>query len=256
MKYKCLVADDNLIDRELVIRHLSKIDTIQIVAVCDDGNDAARVLAEEQIDIVFSDIDMPNLSGIGLIKGLKQAPVFIFITSYAEYAVESFNLDVIDFIVKPLSFERLFKSVNKAIEYLELKNLLFGQKRNTVAELGEQKNLQNNEYFFIKETHGITKLSYADVLYIESLGDFSKIFTIKKEKHVTLVSLKNLEKQLPALTFMRIHKQYIINLEHIITITTNEIHLANKQVIPLSSVYKQELLDVVVNKKIITRFSV
>jgi DNA-binding LytR/AlgR family response regulator len=255
MKYKCLVADDNLIDRELVIRHLSKIDSINIVATCDDGNDAARVLAEEHIDIVFSDIDMPNLSGIGLIKGLKLPPVFVFITSYAEYAVESFNLDVIDFIVKPLSFERLFKSVNKAIEYIELKNVL-----NTKSDPILDSNLSflrnnKNEYFFIKETQGITKLAYADVLYIESLGDFSKIFTVNGDKHVTLVSLKNLEKQLPMQTFMRIHKQYILNLEHITTITSNEILLFNKQVVPLSAVYKQELLDIVVNKKIITRYS-
>jgi DNA-binding LytR/AlgR family response regulator len=254
MPYKCLVADDNLIDRELVIRHLSKINTIQVVAVCDDGNDAARVIAEEHIDIVFSDIDMPNLSGVGLMKGLKHPPVFVFITSYAEYAVESFNLDVVDFVVKPLSFERFFKSVNKAVEYIELKRLMSAQ--GGVAQTQNVSRAPKNEYFFIKETHGITKLCYSDVLYIESLGDFSKIFTINKEKHVTLVSLKNLEKQLPTAMFMRIHKQYIINFEHIITITTNEIHLLNKQVVPLSIVYKQELLDVVVNKKIITRFSV
>jgi len=254
MKYRCLVADDNLIDRELVIRYLSKIARLQIVAVCDDGDDAARSVAEDDIDIVFSDIDMPNLSGIGLIKGLKYPPVFIFITSYAEYAVESFNLDVIDFIVKPLSFERLLKSVNKATEYLDLKNLPTNP--STIAlkdELSAQ--APKDEYFFIKETHGITRLSYSDVLYIESLGDFSKIFTVNKEKHVTLVSLKNLERQLPVQVFKRIHKQYIINLDHIVTIATNEIHLSDKQIIPLSPVYKQELLEVTVSKKIITRFA-
>jgi YesN/AraC family two-component response regulator len=118
--YKCLIAEDNLLDRDGIALHLSKIDNLSIEAVCSNGLEAAAILQQKEIDIVFSDIDMPGLSGIALIQSLKQPPVFIFISAYPEYAAESYNLDVIDFIVKPVGSNRLMKAVNKAIEYIEL----------------------------------------------------------------------------------------------------------------------------------------
>jgi two-component system LytT family response regulator len=250
MNYRCLVADDSLIDRDLLLKYLSKISNIDVVAVCANGHEAAIALAEHSIDILFSDIDMPGLSGIGLVKGLKHPPVVVFITSHAEYAVESFNLDVVDFIVKPLGFERFFKAVSKAIEYLELKRSINSQHE---LKPNKQDTLKMNaEYFFIKESQGITKLRYDHVQYIESLGDYSKIFT-HSEKHVTLVSLKNLEKQLPGPIFKRVHKQYIVNLDHIVTISANEVHLSNKHVIPISMACRQEVMDLIVNNNMLTR---
>ena len=112
--YKCLVVDDNIIERDAVIMHLSKMKKIKIVGECSNGLDALELLQEKEVDIVISDIDMPNLTGIGLIKNLKKAPVFIFVTAFTEFAAESFNLNVIDYIVKPASFERILKAVNKA----------------------------------------------------------------------------------------------------------------------------------------------
>jgi len=251
MTYRCLVADDTLIDRDLLIKHLSRIDNIAVVAVCKDGHEAAKVLANEEIDILFSDIDMPFLSGMGLVKSLKYPPAVVFITSHAEYAVEGFNLDVIDFVVKPLSFERFFKAVNKAIEYVELRKSLNGS-HPVKQELPTTGKLPQAEYFFIKETNGITKIRYDEVLYIESLGDYSQLFT-QTGKHITLVSLKNMEKQLPDHLFKRIHKQYMVNLQHIVTITNNEVQLSDKQTIPISSVCRQEVIDLVVNNKVLSR---
>src|SRR4051812_5011321 len=121
IKYKVLIADDNMLERDALEMHLSKMQQLTIASVCEDGLEAQRALANEYFDIVFSDIEMPELSGFGLLKTLKKAPVFVFISAHGEFAVESYNLDVIDFIVKPVSFERLLKAVNKAIEYIELK---------------------------------------------------------------------------------------------------------------------------------------
>jgi len=249
MTYSCLIADDNVIERDLLSMFVKKIPLLNIVAECEDGLQAAEVLSTQKIDIVFCDIDMPDLSGIGLLKSLQNPPVFVFITSYRDYAVESFDLDVVDFVLKPVSFERLLKAANKAIEYVKLKT-------DSAAIIGTGMLLPESEkddYFFIKENHGVTRIKYSDVIYIESLGDFSKIHTIHNQTHIVLSSLKNLEVQLPAEVFKRVHKQYIANLNFIITIGTNDLHLLDKQTIPVSTTYRQELLDTFVNKDIIKR---
>ncbi len=254
MIYQCLIADDNPFDRYLITKYLSKIDGIAIAAVCADGFEASKVLAEQHIDILFSDIDMPFLSGIDLVKNLKQRPVTIFITSHLEYAVEGFNLDIIDFIVKPPSFERFYKAVNKAMEYLSLKKIARGN-----SDTGNDKEVPGNniitasEYFFLKENNVITRIKYSEVLYIESLGDYSKVFTQNGEKYVTLISLKSMQSQLPEQQFKRIHKQYIVNLFHIVSITANEVVLFDKQTVPISTAARQELIELLTNNKLFTR---
>ncbi|GGI24605.1 LytR/AlgR family response regulator transcription factor [Pedobacter mendelii] len=244
MIYSCLIVDDNEIDRDAIEMHIKKISSLKIVAICSDGVEAANFLANNAVDIVFSDIDMPELSGMALLKTLKNKPIFIFITSYSQYAAESFDLDALDFVVKPATFERLLKGTNKAIEYLELKKLMYNSAEN-IPKLSD-------DYFFFRETKGITKLNYSDVIYIESMGDFSKIYT-KDDKHIILVGLKNLEKQLPN-SFSRVHKQYIINVDHISTVTAHEVHLTNNFMVPISSTNRQELLDTIIDKKTLSRF--
>ncbi len=244
-KIKCIIADDNIIDRDLLEMHLSKLPQFEIVATCKDGFEAQQVVSAQDIDVVFSDIDMPVLNGINFLKTLKKAPVFIFVSSHSEYAVESYNLDVIDFIVKPATFERLLKSANKAIEYLDLKSAPPATQGATT--------LEKDNYFFIRESNDLVKLHFEDVAYIESMGDFSKIFTLQDKKHITLVSLKNLEQQLPPEFFSRIHKQYIINHNHISAISNDELTIAGKHLLSLSPSYRLTLLDKVVNKKIVTR---
>ncbi len=255
--YKCVVIDDNMIERDAMLMHLSRLKNIKVIAECADGLSALDVLKEQKVDIVFSDIDMPELTGIGLLKSLKNPPVFIFISSYSEYAVESFHLDVIDYIVKPASFERLLKAINKAIEYIELK-----KKANTPASVTESiastepfvRTVNAEEYFYIKETSGHTKLQMADVLFVESMGDFSKFHTIQGQKHIVLISLKNIEKQLPNKIFKRVHKQYIINLLHIVSIAPADIILTNLHTVPLSNAYRQDLLETAVDSKTLKRF--
>ena len=247
MLYKCIIVDDNEIERDAIEMHIKKIPSLEIISVCKNGIEAVEILSTTAIDIVFSDIDMPELSGIALLKSIKNHPLFVFVTSHTEYAAESYDLDAIDFIIKPATFERVLKAANKAIEYLGLKN----QVRNTVIDLPQRDN--EDDYFFFKETKGITKLKYSDVIYIESMGDFSKLFT-KIDKHIILVSLKNLEKQLPKNSFARVHKQYIININHIATLTNHEVHLDHDFIVPISASNRQELLENSIDKKILSRF--
>ncbi|WP_316826111.1 LytTR family DNA-binding domain-containing protein [Pedobacter miscanthi] len=249
MTYSCIIVDDNEIERDAIEMHLKKIPSLNILAVCSNGIEASQLLATTPVDIVFSDIDMPELSGMELLKSLKKQPLFIFITSFTEYAAESFNLDALDFIVKPATFERILKATNKAIEYLELKKLIGKEPQ----PIDKSTNEEGDDHFFFRETKGITKLKYDDVIYIESMGDFSKLFT-STDKHIILVSLKNLEKQLPAKIFSRVHKQYIININHIATLTNHEVHLEHNFIVPISASNRQELLEKAIDKKILSRF--
>jgi DNA-binding LytR/AlgR family response regulator len=258
MKYRCIIIEDNILERDALEMKLNKIDSLVVKAVLADGMEAVSVLKNEDIDIVFSDIDMPDLSGIELLKSLKNPPVFIFISSHSEHAAESFNLDVIDYIVKPAKIERLIKAVDKAIEYIQAKRKV--QAETPVKIIASQpatdfiRTIDAQEYFFIKENNNYNKLNMGDVLYIESMGDFSKICTTGNKSHMVLISLKNLEKQLPENLFIRVHKQYIINVLHIKNISVSDIKLGNNMVIPVSIAYKQALQDNLINKKTLTRF--
>lgn len=243
--YKCLVIDDDILQRDAVALYISKLPQLETVATCANGVEALQVLTSEPIDIVFSDIEMPELSGLNLLRTLKKAPVFVFISSHSEYAVESYNLDVIDFIVKPVTLERLLKAANKAIEYIELKKHAPVSQSATLAE--------KDNYFYIRESNDLIRIMYDDVGYIESMGNFSRIYTTKDARHITLVNLKNLEAQLPAASFTRIHKQYIINHHLITAISSDEIRIADKFTLPLSPAYRQELLNKTVNNNIVTR---
>lgn len=258
MKYKCIIVEDNILERDALAIKVKKIESLHLKAVLADGMEAIKVLKNEEIDIVFSDIDMPDLSGIELLKSLKHPPVFIFISSHPEHAAESFDLDVIDYIVKPVKIERLIKAVDKAIEYIRTKTKV--QTEIPVKQQSQQpgtdviRTIDAQQYFFIKENNNHIKINMGDVLYIESMGDFSKISTHNQKSHMVLISLKNLEKQLPENLFMRVHKQYIINLLYIKHISALDIRLSNNTIIPVSSAYRQSLQDNLINKKTLTRF--
>jgi len=255
MKYKCIIVEDNILERDALAIKLKKIDSLSVQAALADGLEAVSYLKTKQVDIVFSDIDMPDLSGIELLKSLKHPPVFIFISAHPEHAAESFDLDVIDYIVKPVKIERLIKAVDKAIEYIIAKTKVQAEPVAKPPQGSDViRTIDAQEYFFIRENNTHLKINTGDVLYIESMGDFSKICTLGQKSHVVLISLKNLEKQLPANMYMRVHKQYIINLLHIKNISPSDIKLTNNISIPISSAYKQGLQDNLIDKKTLTRF--
>jgi two-component system, LytTR family, response regulator len=247
--YNCIIVDDSLIERDLMALHLSKIKNLNIVAECADGLEALDVIQNQEIDMVFSDIDMPDLSGIGLVKSLKTPPVFVFVTSYADYAVESYNLDVVDFIVKPATFERVHKAFQKAAEYIELK-----RKQNQELCIEPLKK-ESDSYFFVKDNHAHIRVAYDDVIHIESMGDFSKIYISNHKVYVVLVSLKNIIGQLPQDNFRRVHKQFIVNLKHVSAVLPTEISLSNSQSVPFSASYRAEFMESQVEQKTLKRFN-
>lgn len=238
MKYNCLIIDDNEIERDLLESYLSISTNFNIIASCESSITAAKILSDgrQHIDVVFSDIDMPDLSGLDLLKNLKNPPVFVFVTSYPEYALDSINLDALDFMVKPISLERLIKASNKVITYLNLKNS---------ATSEQQIQTTSENYFFIKDAKGHVKIQFNDVLYIESLGDFSKLFLVEKKEHLVLVNLKNMEQQLPQETFARVHRQFIINFNALTGINGNELILSNNIKIPLGLAYRKDIIEFV-----------
>lgn len=255
--YTVIIADDNLIERDALALHLSRIKNVSVVAECSNGEETATFLKNQPVDMVFSDIDMPRLTGIDLLKGITKPPVFIFVSSYPEYAAESYNLDAIDYIVKPASAERVKKAVDKAIEYIEIKNntKLYSEKivpDIPLVEFGNQISTEN--FFFIKENNNYNKLNIQDITHIESMGDFSKIHTTGQKKFVVLVSLKNIEKQLSPKIFRRVHRQFIINILQVGVVNSAEVQLLDKNVIPISSAYRQSLIESVIEKKLLKRF--
>ncbi|NCI46523.1 LytR/AlgR family response regulator transcription factor [Sediminibacterium soli] len=256
MTYSCIAVEDNIIELHSLVSKIKKITKLSLAASFEDPVQAVHYLKENEVDIVFSDIDMPDLSGISLLRSLKKPPVFVFISAHSEHAAESFELDVIDFIVKPVQLDRLIRATDKAVEYILAKKKLGAEKSLPAAQVMQDmiRTIDAQDYFFVKEKNNYIRVNMGDVLYIESMGDFSKIITVGGKSHFILVSLKNLEKQLPDRLFARIHKQYIINLLHIIHIGAADIKLTGNAVVPLSGAYRQLLLDNIVAKKTLTRF--
>ena len=252
MHYNLLVADDNLIECDAAAMILKKLPQTGSIITCEDGDEALKILQNNKIDVVFSDINMPGLSGLNVLKNLTSPPPFVFITSYADYAVEGFNLDAIDFVLKPVTFERLKKAAEKAFEYIALKAAVRNNSPAGAKEIivtGDPA----DDHFFIRETKGITRLRYSQVLYIESMGDFSKIHKTDGQSHIILSGLKSLEGQLPDSLFKRVHKQHIINMEHLQTIARGEVFLTNRTNIPVSTAYKEGIIAAFINKDPIKR---
>ncbi|MBY0481566.1 MAG: LytTR family DNA-binding domain-containing protein [Chitinophagaceae bacterium] len=261
MNYTCILVEDNILERDSLAMKINKINGLHLKACLENGLEALNYLKKNEVDMVISDIDMPDLSGLALIKSLTNPPVFILTSSFSEHAAESFELDVIDYIVKPVKIERLNKAVDKAIDYLISKNKqlqepiiksIVSSSTPTTSEV--IRTIGAEEYVFIKENNTHIKLNMGDILYIESLGDFSKIYIVGGKSHMALISLKNLEKQLPSNLFMRVHKQYIVNTLHIKNISASDIRLSNNTLVPISISYKQSLQENLINKKSLTRF--
>lgn len=243
--YRCIIIDDNEIDRGVTELHLRKIGELGLVSEFSSSVAALRFLLNNKVDIVFCDIVMPELSGIELLKSLPNPPLFIFISNFNEFGLEAFGLNAIDYIGKPLTFDRFLQAVKKSTELLKLKKIA----RENLSPL----RTEEEDFFYFKEPKGISKLKYQDVIYIESKGDFSTIFT-STEKHVVLVSLKNLDLQLPSHQFLRVHKQYIININHIVTLSTQQCFLDFDFSVPITPASRQYLLEHSIGKHTISRF--
>lgn len=228
-KYTCIIIDDDEIDRLTVLSFAKKFAVLDILGVFESAEDALPFIEKEKVDILFLDIDMPGLNGIEFRKQTLEIPICIFITAHPEHAVESFQIETLDFIVKPLKLERFAQTVSRIEEFMEvrLKASLFE------ASIG-------GDTIYIKEGHEQTKVKLHEILYLEALKDYTLIITDKK-RHCVLSSIGNLLKEDHFQSFIRIHRSYAVQKQFIQKMNSTEIILNNNVSIPVGRSYKENL---------------
>ncbi len=233
----CIIVDDEPLARDLLEDFVSKVPFLKLKALCKNGFEAMEIIQKEKIDLIFLDIQMPDLSGIQLFQSLSVKPQVIFTTAYHDYAVEGFELDATDYLVKPFTFERFLKAANKAFKIYHVNNT----KTDSLKQVDEN---TKKDFLFIKEGTSTVRVNIDEILYIEGLKDYIKIF--KKDKfHLTLMTLKAMGEKLPKDKFIRVHRSYIIAVSKIDSIERNRIVIGEKW-IPIGDYYKegfQKLLD-------------
>lgn len=233
MKTKCLIVDDEPLARELIRRHVEKLENFEIVAECSDAMKALNILREKQVNLLFMDIQMPQITGIEFLKTLKFAPKVIITTAYREYALEGFELDVVDYLLKPITFERFLKAVNKYYQTIQDDvQLNAGPGNDKLAE---------EAYIYVKENKKIVKVYLSEIKYIEGLSEYVQIFTDKR-KIITKTSMAQMEEKLPTECFLRIHKSYIVAIGKIEAFTANTIEIHGKE-LPIGRSYKNAALS-------------
>jgi two-component system, LytTR family, response regulator len=239
-----IIADDDPVYREITLQHLALIPAIQCLAVCDSAVSVRAELQKHDPDLLILDVEMPSLSGIELAKSLTVLPMIIFISSHSNYAADAFEVDAIDYLVKPVPPHRLMRAIEKARHLQELKN-------GTPASEGFKK--ENDNSFFIKDKSSFIRINYADVLYIESLGDFVNIFLQGGDKKIALVNLKNLEQQLPESSFIRISRTHMVNRHRITAIDSSTLALGKIQ-LPIGKTYSDNVMQHIIGNSAIKRF--
>ncbi len=227
---KCLIIDDEPLAVELLEDFVSKVATLELISSCSNAIEAATIIQNNKVDLIFSDIEMPYFSGIEFIKSLDIKPLFIFTTAYSHYAVEGFNLNAVDYLVKPIPFHRFLKAVNRAQELFNLKS------ENVVSEISQN----TSDFIFVKSEYENLKVNLNTIRYIEGLKDYIKIYTDSPKPILTLSSLKAFEEKLPV-NFIRVHRSYIVSLDHINSVQRNRI-IIDKIRIPIGQNYKDEFI--------------
>jgi DNA-binding LytR/AlgR family response regulator len=237
MKLNCLIIDDEPVARSGMEEYVNEVDFLNLIGKCENPLKAASYLKDHQIDLLLLDIHMPKLSGIEFLKTLKEPPMVIFTTAYSEYALEGYSLDIIDYLMKPVSFDRFLRAVQKASDFYALKHK---------AKAVDQ------EYFFIKCDSKYERINFSELLFIESLQNYVVIHTGER-KYITYLTLSAVEEQLPQQQFMKIHKSYLIALNKVKAIEGNEVVLQNNHHIPISRALKDEVMNRILGNNLLKR---
>jgi len=228
MKIKCIIVDDEHLAIKLLEDYISKMPQLELVAKCSGAPEAMSIIQNQTIDLMFLDVQMPDLTGIEFLKSLNEKPVVIFTTAYPEYALDGYALDVIDYLLKPISFERFVMAVNKAISQVKL---LKAQIPNT-----------EKDFISLKAEHRIYKVHFDNILYIEGLKEYVIFYLKKGNRIITLESLKRLEVVLPD-NFMRIHRSHIINKNEVKSLYGNMVEIGDQKIL-IGKTYKDEVVKV------------
>ncbi len=236
---KCVTIDDEPLARECIVNYINEINFLQSVGTGNNPLELTRLLDDQKVDLIFLDIQMPVINGIEFLKMTANPPMVIITTAYPSYALESFQLDVLDYLVKPITFNRFFKAVNKAKDYHQLLS--------RPAQINDRPKTEPG-YFFIKCDYKYERIYFDDILYVQALQNYVTIFTAKG-KYVTLLSLKSVEEKLDSKSFIRVHKSFIVSISKIEAIENSEISIQSHR-IPLSRNYHDQVLSQVVNDKL------
>ena len=239
MKLKCIIIDDEPIARKVLQEFVEEIDFLELAGQAENPLKAMSLLNDNDIDIIFLDINMPKINGIDFLKNSKTTASIIMTTAYAEYAVSAYDLDVSDYLVKPIAFDRFLKACNKAKEIKELKKSRAAATNKT------------NDHFFIKCNNQIEKVFYADLIYAEAMLNYVMLYTTLK-KMMVYVTIKGLEEQLPADIFIKVHKSFIVNKTKIKSIDGNILDIGNEK-ITISQNLREKVIDEIVKDKMIRR---
>ncbi len=225
---RCLAIDDEPLALELLEDNISKVPFLKLIAACDNAIEAMKLMQVESIDLLFLDIQMPGLTGLQFIQSMSAPPMIILITAYEKYALQGFNLDVTDYLVKPVSLDRFIKACNKAKQLFDLKT---PQKNiNTSSQAG---------YFFVNVDYSLLKITFTDIIYIEGLKDYIKIHLKSTSRPVvTRMPVKTIEEQLPATEFLRIHKSYIVSVAFITAIRKSSVFIDTLE-LPVGDSYRE-----------------
>ncbi|WP_306353130.1 LytR/AlgR family response regulator transcription factor [Flavobacterium sp. '19STA2R22 D10 B1'] len=232
---RCLVIDDEPIARNGIVDFISKLDFLKVVGAFSSAIEASEYIQNGAVDLMFLDINMPYLSGLEFLESLEQPPLCIFTTAYSEYALEGYRLQVVDYLVKPISFQRFYQSALKARQ-LHLMN---------------SKQAPSDTFLYVRQGDGFQKISWVDILYIEGMQNYAKLH-FKDQVIIIHQTMLCLEETLPQENFFRIHKSYLINIAHIDSVSGGRLFI-NGQALPISRTRREELLKEVVYKKLLSR---
>lgn len=235
-KVTCMIVDDEPMAREIISSFVGKIHNLELVATCKNVSEAFSVLQKESIQLIFLDINMPEISGLSLAKSIQHKSQVIFTTAYREYAIEGFDLQAVDYLLKPISFDRFLKAVQKYFDLHASKEII---KQEIVSEAKETS-------IFVRSDRKMVKVRFKEINYIESLSDYVKIFT-DKETIITRDTISNIESKLPSNEFLRTHRSYIVSMPKIDSFT-NEFLELDKKAIPISRSYKENVLQKLAGK--------
>lgn len=227
-KIKCLAIDDEPLALQQVTAYIKNLPYLELIAQCSSAIEALELLEHQQVDLMFVDINMPDLNGLEFVKSLTQKPLLIFTTAYSEYALEGFKVDALDYLLKPFSFAEFSKAAGKARSQFEL------------IQNAPEKLESNDEYLFIKSEYKLLRVNLSDIVFIEGMKEYVRIHLVAQKPIMTLMSMKSFEAKLPDEKFMRVHRSYIVNLTKVKTVERLTIVFDDKKRIPVSDNYKEK----------------
>ena len=231
-KYNVIIVDDEYLAQKLLQDYVSKVESLHLVATCSNAFEAMEALKNNQVDIMLLDIQMPDLTGLELVKSLEKKPAVIFTTAYSEYAVDAFNLAVSDYLLKPFDFPRFIQAINKAIGNVQPKEEGTHKTADTISK--------SNDFITVKADYKLYKINYDDLLFIEGQHEYVTFHTTQR-RITALFALKDLEELLPKDRFVRVHKSYIVSFKHIQDLDKSDVTVEGNK-IPVGASYRDELL--------------